>query len=330
MADAVAVARKIADEVLFPATLDVDRADRVPRTHFEALAAAGFYGISVPVALGGMEADFGAFGAVTEALAGACLATTFVWHQHVGAVRAVAGSGSEFAAGIVGAMCRGERRAGVALAGVLPGPPRLRATPTDGGWRLDGTAAWVTGWGMVDLLHVLARGPGDTIVSLLLDAADRPGLSARRQHLVAVHASRTVELAFDAVEVGADRHLGTTPFAPGNQAPVLRVHAMLALGLIGRCRTLLGPGPLDEELAAVRAALDEALGDETAERMYAARAASCELAVRAAAATVVAAGSASITRDQHPQRLIREAAFLLVFGSRPQVRTALLRRLGLG
>jgi alkylation response protein AidB-like acyl-CoA dehydrogenase len=327
MANAVEAAREIADEVLFPAALDVDGADRIPDSHFDALAAAGFYGISAPVAVGGMDADFAAFGAVTEVLAGACLATTFVWHQHVGAVRAVAASGSDFAAGIVGAMCRGELRAGVALAGVRPGEPLLRATPSGGGWRLDGTAPWVTGWGMVDMLHVLARGPGNTVVSLLLDAVDYAGLSARRLHLVAVHASRTVELAFDAVEVAAERHLGTTPFAPGNPAPVLRVHAMLALGLIGRCRALLGPSPLDEELAAVRAALDEALADETADRMYAARAAAAELAVRAAAATVVAAGSASITRDQHPQRLVREAAFLLVFGSRPQVRTALLHRL---
>jgi alkylation response protein AidB-like acyl-CoA dehydrogenase len=325
MADAVAAARQIADETLFPAAMAVDRADRIPGTHFDALAAAGFYGISAPVAVGGMEADFPTFGAVTEALAGACLATTFVWHQHVGAVRAVAASQSEFAAGIVAAMCRGERRAGVALAGVLPGPPRLRATPTETGWRLDGTAPWVTGWGMVDLLHVLARGPDDTIVSLLLDAADRPGLTAHRQHLVAVNASRTVELGFDAVEVAADRHLAATPYAPNNAPLVLRVHAMLALGLIERCRALIGPSPLDAELDATRAALDAAIEDEA--RMYAARAAACELAVRAAAATVVAGGSTSITRDQHPQRLVREAAFLLVFGSRPQLRTTLLGRL---
>jgi alkylation response protein AidB-like acyl-CoA dehydrogenase len=324
MSEAVEAARRIADEVLFPAAAAVDAADRIPAGHFDALAAAGFYGLGAPAAVGGMGVDFPTFGAVTEALAGACLATTFVWHQHVAAVRAVAASQAGLAAEVVGPMCRGERRAGVALAGVRPGAPRLRATPTEGGWRLDGSAPWVTGWGMVDLLHVLARGPDDTVVSLLLDAGDRPGLTARRQHLVALDASRTVELGFDRVDVGADRHLGTEPFAPGNPALVLRVHAMLALGLIGRCAELVGPSALDDELAATRAALDAAIGDDTPDRMYAARAASCALAVRAAAATVVAAGSTSITRDQHPQRLVREAAFLLVFGSRPPLRAALL------
>jgi hypothetical protein len=39
----------------------------------------------------------------------------------------------------------------------------------------------------------------------------------------------------------------------------------------------------------------------------------------------VALGSRSILIDQHPQRLAREALFLLVFGSRPPIRAELLR-----
>ena len=35
----------------------------------------------------------------------------------------------------------------------------------------------------------------------------------------------------------------------------------------------------------------------------------------------------SIYAYQHPQRLAREALFLLVFGSRPEIKSALLRRL---
>jgi len=50
--------------------------------------------------------------------------------------------------------------------------------------------------------------------------------------------------------------------------------------------------------------------------------------VRAAAALAVREGSRSVTVDQHPQRLAREALFLLVFGSRPGIKSALLRRLG--
>jgi hypothetical protein len=39
-------------------------------------------------------------------------------------------------------------------------------------------------------------------------------------------------------------------------------------------------------------------------------------------------GSRAVSVDQHAQRLAREALFLLVFGSRPGIKGALLRRLG--
>ena len=61
--------------------------------------------------------------------------------------------------------------------------------------------------------------------------------------------------------------------------------------------------------------------------MPTARAAASELALRAAATLVAAAGARSIIAGEHPQRLLREAAFLLVFGSRPGIRTELLDRL---
>ena len=73
----------------------------------------------------------------------------------------------------------------------------------------------------------------------------------------------------------------------------------------------------------VRSALDDA-GPPT---MPAVRAAAAELAFRAAGALVIAGGSTSILAGAHPQRLAREAMFLLVFGSRPAIKanlTALL------
>jgi len=39
-------------------------------------------------------------------------------------------------------------------------------------------------------------------------------------------------------------------------------------------------------------------------------------------------GSRPATTDQQVQRLAREALFLLVFGSRPGIKSALLRRFG--
>jgi alkylation response protein AidB-like acyl-CoA dehydrogenase len=108
---------------------------------------------------------------VIEILAGACLSTTFVWMQHHGVVRAVADAPAALRQQMLGPLCRGERRAGVALAGLLPGPPRLRARAVEGGYVLDGASPWVTGWEYIDSLHVAARREDDTIVWALLDTA---------------------------------------------------------------------------------------------------------------------------------------------------------------
>lgn len=327
-ADVLAEARRIAEDVLFPAAMRTDAADRLPVAQLDALAAAGLYGVFGPVDAGGLSLDFPTVCAVVEELAGGCLATTFVWIQHFGLL------GSLFADDTpahlrdawLGPACRGELRGGVALAGLLPGPPRLSARAVGDGWTLTGTSPWVTGWGQINVLLVSARGPDDTIATLVVDAVEQPGLTIARQHLAAVHASATVRLDFAELLVPADRLVGLAPFSPAVSlgGPGLRVNGSLALGLAGRCCRLLGAGPLDDELDACRERLDAA--DPRA--MPSARAAASELALRAAAALAVHDGSRSITTEQHAQRLAREALFLLVFGSRPGIRTDLLRRFG--
>jgi alkylation response protein AidB-like acyl-CoA dehydrogenase len=329
--DVLAAARQLADDLLFPDAMRVDGLDVLPVAHLDALAAAGLYGVPVPTEAGGLGLDLAATCAVTEELAGGCLATTFVWLQHRGVVMTLAAEGTPAVLRDrwLGPACRGEARGAIALGGLLPGPPLLRARPDGGGWRLDGEAPWVTGWGLTDLLLVAARGPDGSIVSLMLDAAAQPGLTVTRERLAAVNASVTVRLGFDGVLVPGERWTGQVPFDPADnlRPDRLRINGSLALGLVRRCTRLLGPGPLDDELAACRQRLDDAVSG-THDAMAQARAAASELAVRAAAALAVRDGSRSVTVDQHVQRLAREAMFLLVFATRPGIKSALLRRLG--
>ena len=326
-----AAARTIADEILFPDAMRVDGLDTVPAAHLDALAAEGLYGAAAPPEAGGLGLDLQATCAVVEELAGGCLATTFVWLQHRGLVMTLAAEATPAALRDrwLGPACQGKVRGGIALGGLIPGPPRLRARPAEGGWRLAGEAPWVTGWGLIDLLLVVAREPTGSLVNLILDAAEQPGLTVSRQRLAAVDASVTVRLGFDDVAVPGERYVGRQPFDPAEslRPDRMRINGSLALGVAGRCGRLLGPGPLDDELATCRARLDDALNADAA-AMAQARAAASELAVRAAAALAVWDGSKSIMADQHPQRLAREALFLLVFGSRPEIKSALLRRLG--
>jgi alkylation response protein AidB-like acyl-CoA dehydrogenase len=309
-------AARIADEVLFPAALAVDRADRVPASHLDLLAAEGFYGVPA-------IDDAALAHGITESLASGCLATAFVWIQHQGAVRAALGAPPAVRDAWLDPLCRGERRAGVVLAALRPGPPSVRARPVPGGYVFDGEAPWVTGWGMVDTLFTVARTDDDTVVFALLDAD--PAMDFTLLAPIAVAASRSGHLRLRDHFVPDDRVTGTAPYAdwPAHDAAGLRGNGSLALGVVARCCRLMGPGPFDTELSACREALDTT----GPEGLPAARAAASALAVRAAAALTAHTGSRAILPDDHAQRLVREAAFLLVFGSRPAIRSALLARL---
>ena len=325
----IARARELGALVLAPAAMGVEATQRVPPEHLDLLAAEGWYGLAGPREAGGLDLPSPAACQIIEILAGACLSTTFVWMQHHGVVRAVAGGPGALRQQMLGPLCRGERRAGVALAGLLPGPPRLRARATEGGYVLDGFSPWVTGWGYIDTLHVAARQEDDTIVWAVLDVGPRSGpgaragssLTAEPLPMVAVMASSTVQLSFTGHPVPQERVAGTLPLDQwrGRDAAGLRANGSLALGLAARCCELIGPGPLDDQLAGCRAALDAPRPDA----MPAARAAACELALRATAALVVSQGSTAILAGHDAQRLAREALFLLVFGSRPPIKESL-------
>lgn len=321
-------AQALADDVLFPAALGTDAADLVPSSVLDAVADAGLYGVFAPASVGGLDAG-GDLPDVVEAVASGCLTTALVWVQHFGLLGSLLAPGALGSSSVreewLAEACAGRRRGGIAFGGLLPGPPLLSAAPGAGGrWVLEGTAPWVSGWGLIDALHVAARGPDDTVVHVVLDAVEGSGLSVARRRLAAVDASGTVEATFAGVVARADRVLRVERYDPAaSLGRSLRVNGSLALGVARRCCALIGPSPLDERLVAVRSGLDTASDDA----MAAARAAASAFAVEAATALVVHTGSRAVGRDDHAQRLHREAMFLLVFGSRPMIKDALLASL---
>ena len=130
--------RRLADETLFPEAMRVDGLDTLPAAHLDALATAGLYGAPVPREAGGLGLDLGGICAVAEELASGCLATAFVWIQNRGLVTTLATEAAPAALRDqwLGSLCQGKVRGGITTAGLIPGPPLLRAQPADGGWRL--------------------------------------------------------------------------------------------------------------------------------------------------------------------------------------------------
>ena len=205
LAEAAVRARSVADEVLFPGAQLTDRAPLVPREHLEALRDAGLFGLQGPREVpGGLGADHAGARPVLEAVAGGCGATAFVWAQHHGAVRRVAGGDGPARDRWLPRLCDGSMLAGIGFAYLRrPGPPAVRATRTAAGWRIDGEAPWITGWGLIDALVVMARADDGSVVTVVVDRpGDHERLHAGEPQALAVMASTgTVALAFDALEV---------------------------------------------------------------------------------------------------------------------------------
>ena len=320
-------AEDIAERLLFPTALETDVSDHVPQTHLDALADAGLYGLVGPAEYGGLGADLPAFCSVVEALAGGCLSTTFVWIQHHTPVRSITASGNKtLQQEWLPKLCGGQTRAGIALGGLRAGPTQIVASRIDGGWLLSGDVPYITGWGQIDVLFVAARTQTEEpeVVTALVPAEASPALSVERLRLLATNASCTVTAQLQDLFVPDERVVGVEPYhSPPPYDGGGRANGSLALGVVRRCCELIGASPLDAELVARRQQLDEASEQTMAE----ARAAAAELAWRAAGALAVSHGSRSLLPAQHAQRLLREAAFLQVFGSRPAIREALLGRL---
>ncbi len=300
----------------------VERAGQIPPEHLDLLAEQGFYGLALPAEVGGLGVDFDTACQVIEIFASGCLSTAFVWLQHHGAVRAVASSdNAELRERWLPDLGAGRRRAGLALAGAIPGPPMLAAERVAGGYLFNGSSPWVTGWGLIDVLHAAARDEHDNVVWGLIDTTANPALSAEPLELIAVMASETVRVNFRNCWVSADRVTRAMPLSRWQQVDgaTLRSNGSLALGVAARCCALIGPSSLDDELTSARAALEAG----TPQTMPAARAVAAALALRAAAALVVATGSRAVLADAQAQRLAREAMFLLVFATRPAIKERL-------
>ncbi|WP_066904633.1 acyl-CoA dehydrogenase family protein [Millisia brevis] len=336
MTDPVRVARSLADEVLFPAALEVDRTGVIPESHWAALVDAGLFGLAVPVELGGPGWGLPQIVAVIEELAGGCLATAFTWAQHNGAVGQLVMSGNAaLREQMLPDLASGRVRGGVAFAGVIPDPPRMTARRVDGGWLLGGRAPFVSGWGSIGVLSVSAGDveTGD-IVTGLITPQPGPGIVEVHAHdLVAADATRTVSLRLEDLFLADDRILMRVPrssFLAG-QAFGVRLNGTFPIGVVGRCTRLLADAGRVEEAQrladradAVRGRLDAGLGDP--EALIAARVDGADLAVRAANCLVAARGGAALLRDDPAQLLVRWAMFTLVAASRVPVKEALVQR----
>jgi alkylation response protein AidB-like acyl-CoA dehydrogenase len=350
--DATAIARRIADDVLFPTAAETDQAALVPRSHLVALGEGGLHGLYGPEGVG-LGADQVTARPVLEAVSGACGATSFVWQQHHGAIRRLAAGDGPGCERWLGPCCAGTVMAGIGFAYLRrPGAALVRATPAGDGWRLDGRAPWITGWGLIDIMVVMARTDDERVVTVVFDRLDRGELRAEGpQRLSVLGATGTVAVNFEGAIATADDVVRVEDAATwaARDAVGAAFPGPAPLGIAERAIRLLGersdPGAeaaassLADELERTRAATDAA-----GRRLYAAavsrtdvadavsegvaqRDAGLALARRSTDALVAASGGGAMSLSHPAQRLSREATFYLVQAQSADLRAATLARL---
>lgn len=327
---------RIADDVLFPTAAEIDRTGTIPPAHWTALADAGLFGIAAPVAVGGPGLDLTQATEIMEVLASGDLPTAFTWLQHHGVVISLAASPNDaLRERLLPDAIAGRIRAGVAYAGAVPTPPRMRATRTEDGWLFSGHAPFVSGWGSVDILQISARDVDtDDVISAIIPIRTRPSaIEVTPVHLGVADATDTVALAVDDLVIADAQvvtRVGNDDFFASQNIGV-RINGALPLGIVRRVSALLDVAGqisaarrLRERAGQVRTRMDESLADT--EALVAARADAAQLAVDAAAALVAADGGRALLRGANAERLAREAAFTLVAASRPALKDLLVQR----
>lgn len=209
----VARTRTFAHETLKPRALLTD-AEGVTAETIEGLRGIGLLNHLAPARFGGGELDKAAERRVHEHLAYGDFNTWLAWAQHTGLLEhfsALAKSGKPI--GDLGErILRGEILSGTAISDARHYPARyVRATPADGGWTINGTVSWVSGWGVNAVLSVAAIDPTtETQLLALIDVADER-LNAEPLPLTAATGSRTWRVTFDDVFVSESDIVKRTP-----------------------------------------------------------------------------------------------------------------------
>jgi len=210
--------RDFAQREIAPVAAELDRDPRYPRSTLRRMGEMGLLGILTPEAYGGLGLGYLAYAVLLEEIAAADAAHATIASVTNGMPQSLIlahGSAAQrdrwlprLAAGeAIGAFCLTEPHAGSDAAAL-----RTRARRVEGGYRLDGSKAWITSGGEADLYLVLAKTDPEAgargITAFVLER-DTPGLSfGAPERKLGQHAATTTSVRFDDAFVPEGQRLG--------------------------------------------------------------------------------------------------------------------------
>ncbi len=326
----------------------LDRTGQWPQAQLELLGTHGVYRWFLPAQQGGLgwsspQTLLGLF-----KLSAACLTTTFILTQRVGACRRIAASPNQaLHQKILPALLGPEYFVTVGISQLTTSrqhlsKPAMAATRVSGGYQLSGVCPWVTGGAFAKYIVVGAVLPNAQQL-LALVPTDQPGVEpADPMALTALGATHTGAVHLKAVFVPEDHVLeGPKSSVTGAGAGGLGTSA-LALGLacaaIDHVKDHAQRGqssltPLGQTLTQrLQTQLERmqalAAQDHTADQRAALRVAANTLCTDATTAAMLAARGAGFMAGRDPGRWCRESLFFLVWSAPPEVTQAHIEALG--
>ena len=201
-----------------PGAVARDANGEFPQAILDQLGEMGFLGMTVPEAYGGAGADFLSYILALEqiAYADASVAVSMSVNNSVACAPILAFGTEAQKQKYLKPLASGQVLGGFMLtepdAGSDAAALKTRATKVDGGWRLNGSKAWITNGGVGRYFVTMARTDPDKgkkgISAFILDADQAGVVMGRPEEKMGLRSSKTVMVALDDAFVPEDGLLG--------------------------------------------------------------------------------------------------------------------------
>ncbi|TQF68856.1 acyl-CoA dehydrogenase [Rhodococcus spelaei] len=251
--DLIDLTRDVADKVLAPKVDEHEKTETFPEGVFPALGRAGLLSLPYPEEFGGGGQPYEVYLQVLEELAARWAAVAVATSVHSLSCYALATRGTaeqqarwlpDMLSGTkIGAYSLSEPQAGSDAAALI-----CKATETEGGYRINGSKAWITNGGRADFYTLFARtsDDGSRGISCFLVDGTTEGLSfGKPEEKMGLRAVPTTSAHYDDAFVEQDRMIG----APGQGLPI--AFSALDSGRLGIAAVAVGlaQGALDDAVA---------------------------------------------------------------------------------
>ncbi|GAA2805732.1 acyl-CoA dehydrogenase family protein [Mycolicibacterium pallens] len=363
-ADLIALTRDICDKMLSPIVDRHERNETYPEGVFAQLGAAGLLSLPQPEEWGGGGQSFEVYLQVLEEIAvrWAAVAVAVSVHSLSCHPLLMFGTDEQRARWLPG-MLSGEQIGAYSLsepqAGSDAAALQCKATPTDGGYLINGSKAWITHGGRADFYNLFARtGEGSRGISCFLIPADQPGLSfGKPEEKMGLAAVPTTSAFYDNALVDPERRIGAEGQGLGIAFSALDSGrlgiAAVAVGIAQAAldeacayaneRTTFGRKIIDHQglgflladmataVASARATYLDAARRRDAGRPYSQQASVAKLVATDAAMKVTTdavqvLGGVGYTRDYRAERFMREAKITQIFEGTNQIQRLVIAR----